>query len=83
MFKHYKITETVSYEGVKFEVRIDVYPLERSFDPISIQHDGIDFEPLLRDGICNVLYSEAWSQYCDADGANAFDFYKDDTSCTD
>jgi hypothetical protein len=83
MFKYYRINEIVRYDGQPFVVSLDVYPLERTYDPVSIHYNGVDFEAFLRDGICNVLYNEAWSQYCDADGANAYDFYKDSQSCTD
>jgi hypothetical protein len=81
MFKHYKVTESVTYDGATFQVAIDVYPEERSYDPVSIHYDGIDFEPMLRDGVCNVLYNEAWTQYSDTDGSRAFDFYKDELKC--
>lgn len=77
-WRSYKVTETVTYDGIDFDVRIDVYPGDDAYDPISIHYDGKDFEPLLRDGVCNVLYNKAWAQYRDADGAQAADYFEKD-----
>jgi hypothetical protein len=82
-WRSYEVTETVTYDDITFDVRIAVFPADRLYEPISIHIGGKDFEPVLRDGVCNVLYNEAWAQYSDADGSRAFDFYKDDLKCLD
>jgi hypothetical protein len=75
-WRSYEVTETVTYDGITFDVRIAVFPADRLYEPISIHIDGKDFEPLLRDGVCNVLYAEAWAQYRDIDGQAASDYFK-------